>query len=257
MDLYQHFRKEEHAFIDQVISWREQVERTYQPKLSDFLDPREQKIFASIIGKDTDFTWELFGGGGNTERKRAFLAPYYENITNSDFELTLLEARYPSKFVSLGHRDVLGAFLSLGIKRKKLGDLLVRDGIIQIVVASDIDSYVKMNLTAIKKASVNFEERDTIHLLENNEKWESKLATVSSLRLDVVVKEIYNVSRQTAADAIKKGLVKVNFRLVENPAFVLEQDDLLSVRGLGRSKLNEILGLSKKEKWKITYERLK
>ncbi|WP_204499624.1 YlmH/Sll1252 family protein [Aquibacillus albus] len=257
MDLYQHFRKEEHPFIDQVLSWREQVERSFQSKLSDFLNPREQKIFSTIIGKSTDYQLGFFGGAKNAERKRAILAPYYEEISDEDYEITLLEAKYPSKFITLEHRDVLGAFLSLGIKRKKLGELIVRDGFIQIVVASDIDMYIKVNLTEIKRASVTFEERPITNIVEKNEEWDAHLVTVSSLRLDAVLKEIYHISRQNASAYIEKGWVKVNFETIQNPSFVLEQDDLLSLRGKGRSKITDIHGLSKKEKWKITIEKLK
>ncbi|QTM99346.1 RNA-binding protein [Sediminibacillus dalangtanensis] len=257
MDIYQHFRKEEQPFIDQVLSWQEELERSYQRKVTDFLDPREQKIFGSLIGGKEDFRWRLFGGSPSAERKRAILAPYYEEIVLDDFELVLLEADYPVKFVSLAHRDVMGAFLSMGIKRKKLGDLVVKDGLIQIITAAEIAPYVKMNLTNIKNAGVRFEEVSFERLMEKEEQWQEKNMTVASLRLDVLVKEIYQVSRQTAVQFIEKGLVKVNFRVVDSPAFTLEQGDLLSLRGKGRSHVKEIHGRSKKEKWKITAEILK
>ncbi|MYL58698.1 RNA-binding protein, partial [Virgibacillus halodenitrificans] len=41
MELYQHFRKEEQPFIDQVMSWKEDVEQKFEHKITDFLDPRE------------------------------------------------------------------------------------------------------------------------------------------------------------------------------------------------------------------------
>ncbi|WP_077622091.1 RNA-binding protein [Sediminibacillus massiliensis] len=252
MEIYQHFRKEEQPFIDQVLSWQEDVERTYRSKLSDFLDPREQKIFASIIGNHEDYNWRFYGGSEHSERKRAILSPYYEEITDEDFDIVLLEASFPEKFISIAHRDVLGSFLSLGIKRKKLGDLIVKDGLIHIVVSTEISPYVQVNLTNIKKATVKFEEKPLSEIIKNEEAWLEKDATVSSLRLDVVIKEIYNISRQQAAQFIQKGFVKVNFRTVETSSFILEQGDLLSLRGKGRSHLKAIHGLSKKEKWKIT-----
>lgn len=257
MEVYQHFRKEEHPFIDQVLSWKEQVERSFQPKLSDFLTPREQKIFQTIIGKSDEVKLNFFGGGDNTERRRAILSPFYDEVNEEDFNISLLEASYPDKFITLEHRDALGAFLSLGIKRKKIGDLVVQDGIIQILVDSDIDAFVKMNLTEIKKAGVSFEEKPYSALVPNKEIWEKKLVTVSSLRLDVVMKEIYQLSRQNAASAIQKGFVKVNYQVIENTAFQLEKDDLISLRGKGRSKVDEVHGLSKKDKWKVTIAKLK
>ena len=44
MSIYQHFRPEERGFIDQVLNWKDFVENKYAPKLTDFLDPREQQI---------------------------------------------------------------------------------------------------------------------------------------------------------------------------------------------------------------------
>lgn len=123
MDIYQHFRKDEHPFIDQILTWREQVERTYRPRLTDFLDPREQQILAMLVGTEADdLQLKQFGGGKYTERKRALIAPFYEPVTEDMFQLALLETSYPNKFVTISHRDVLGAFLSLGLKRTKLGD---------------------------------------------------------------------------------------------------------------------------------------
>ncbi|QST01511.1 RNA-binding protein [Pontibacillus sp. ALD_SL1] len=257
MDIYQHFRKEEQPFIDQVLSWQDEVASRYERKVSDFLDPREQYIFRSIIGNNEDFVLRDFGGYETAERKRLILAPFYENPLDEEFGVTLLEASYPSKFVTLEHRDVLGAFMSLGIKRNKLGDLIVTDTHIQILLASEIADYVKMNMTGIKKAGVLFEERPLGEVLETQEEWQEQSGTVSSLRLDVMVKEIYNISRQKAGLFIDKGAVKVNFRTVEDPSFTLETGDLISLRGKGRSVVKEIEGKTKKDKWRIVTAVLK
>src|SRR5699024_2432003 len=107
MDIYQHFRKEEHPFIDQVLSWKEQVERSFQPKLTDFLDPREQRIIGMLVGKnDTELQLKIAGGIEHGERKRAIIAPYYEQINDDMFELVCLEGHYPTKFVNMAHSDV-------------------------------------------------------------------------------------------------------------------------------------------------------
>jgi len=257
MEIYQHFRKEEQPFIDQVLSWQDDVERMYQRKLTDFLDPRQQKIFRTIIGNNDDFVLDEYGGSHSAERKRMILAPYYEEIQTEDFNVTLLEATYPSKFVTLEHKDVLGAFMSLGIKRSKLGDLIVTEDTIQILVAEEIVTYVKMNLTGIKKAGVQFEDKPLEQLLERSEEWSESSGTVASLRLDIILKEIYNLSRQKASLFIEKGLVKVNYQTVDNPAFLLEEEDMISVRGKGRSKLESIEGKTKKDKWRIVTSILK
>ncbi len=120
MDLYQHFRAEEQAFIDQALDWKEQVERQYKIVVTDFLDPREQTIFESIIGKNDELKLSFFGGYDQAERKRAILAPFYEDINDRLYQLTVLQGSYHQKFVTLSHRDVLGTLMSLGIQRKRL-----------------------------------------------------------------------------------------------------------------------------------------
>ncbi|SEH71535.1 RNA-binding protein YlmH, contains S4-like domain [Halobacillus karajensis] len=256
MDIYQHFRKEEQPFIDQVLSWREDVALKYQRKLTDFLDPREQMILKAIMGSDADLIYGLQGGADASERKRAILAPEYERIEKDDYQLTLLEASYPQKFVNLEHRDVLGAFMSLGIRREKIGDLIVQDGIIQMIAASEISDYIKMNLTGIKRSNVQFEEKPLSLKMESKETWSTRETTVSSLRLDVMVKEIYGMSRNKASMFIEGGHVKVNFRTVEDPSFSLEEGDLISLRGKGRSRLDEIFGQTKKDKYKVMTAKL-
>lgn len=259
MDIYQHFRKDEQPFIDQVFSWKDQVERQYIQKYSDFLDPREQKIYQSIIGNNDQFVLRFFGGTRQAERKQAILAPFYETINKNDFPITVLQASYSTKFVSIEHRDVLGAFVSLGLQRKKIGDIVINkeQGNVQLIVSQDIAEFVRLHLTSIKNATIQLNEISYDEVVEPNLIWQSHQTTVSSLRLDVMIKHIYGFSRQLAGQAIQKGKVKVNFKTVEDPAFTVEEGDVFSLRGKGRSRLTEVLGVSKKEKWKIVYQILK
>lgn len=258
MSIYQHFRKHEHPFVDQVLSWKEQVERTYTPYLTDFLDPREQQIVQSLIGTKNDTVkFAFFGGDETVERKRAMIAPFYEEISNDDFEIVLLEASFQEKFVTLTHRDILGSFMSLGIDRKKIGDIIVVDNKFQFIITKELSTYVIMQLTKVKNTNVQLSEQSFTSLLEKEEKWVKAAHTVSSLRLDVMVKEIYQMSRKKALQLIEANRVKVNFTEVDDPATLLLEGDLISVRGYGRSKLEEVNGLSRKNKTKIVTSRLK
>lgn len=258
MSIYQHFRVDEQTFIDKVLSWKEKVEQTYQYQLSDFLDPREQQIVKSVIGTANEqFQLVLFGGGDEVERKRIIIAPFYEDIDNKDFHLVLLQASYRRKFNALTHRDIMGAFLSLGIDRKKLGDIVVSDEAFQIIVAAEIAPYIIANLTKIKNASIQLREIALSEKIAKELEWEETLQTVSSMRLDVVLKEIYRLSRKSAAQFIQKKAVKVNYKVVEDQAFQLMEGDLLSVRGKGRSKLVQIHGRTKKDKFRVTTALLK
>lgn len=258
MGIYQHYRTDEHAFVDQVISWKEEVEQTYRYRLTDFLNPREQQILKEIIGRQNiDLQVQSFGGGPHTERNRIIIAPFYEGITEDMFQISLKQASFHKKFVNLFHRDVLGAFLSLGIVREKLGDIYIKEDQFQILMDSEIAPYVQMNLKRVKNARISLTKKPLDQLLKVEEQWEEGIQTVASLRLDVVLKEIYQTSRRQSDQWIQREYVKVNFKTVDRGSFLLQEGDLLSVRGKGRSKFIETLGRTRKDKWRIRTARLK
>lgn len=253
MSIYQHFRKEEKAFIDQCMQWQEMVARQYAPRLTGFLTPREQQILAAIIGKNSDCQVAFFGGYQSAERKRALLYPEYYEVTDDDFNITLLDIAYNSKFHELRHQQILGTMMSLGIVRDKFGDILMANNEAQAIVAHEISDYVCLHITKIANAGVTVTNVDLAKIISVKEAWKEGTTTSSSLRLDTMLAAMTNLSRQKAQDLIAGGKVKVNHELIEENDFECGEADIFSVRGLGRFKVIAINGKSKKEKWKILY----
>ncbi|HEX7066510.1 MAG TPA: RNA-binding protein [Bacillales bacterium] len=252
MDLYQHFRPEEKPFIDEIAGWAEEVKTRYIPKRSDFLDPRQQDIVKAVIGDDSETIISFSGGSEHAERKRMLLLPPYYQSEDEDHGLTLFELNYPRKFNSIDHRDLLGALMGLGLKREKFGDLLFKDGQVQLVAAKEIASYVQLNLTEVGSSPVELEEAPLQDILVVPETWSEQGGTVSSLRLDAVLSEVYRLSRAKITPFIRKGYVKVNWKTVEQPSYSLRTGDYLSFRGKGRSKLLAVEGPTRKGKQRIT-----
>jgi len=257
MSIYQHFRPEERDFIDQVENWRSYVENTYAPKLTDFLDPREQKVLGMIIGEHHEVKFQFFGGHDQAERKRALLYPEYYEADIKDFNLSLLEVNYPKKFITIEHPHILGSLMSLGLNRNKFGDILVVDEEIQFIVAGEVEDYVRLQLESIGKAKISLTEVSLDKIIFKEEHWTEMTTTVSSLRLDTLIAAIYNFSREKAKTYIAQGLVKVNFTLIENVAFICEEGDVFSVRGEGRASIKSIEGKTKKDKWRVVVGKLK
>lgn len=252
MNIYQHFRPEEKEYIDQVLNWQDMVERTFTPKLTDFLDPREQHIMKMLIGEHSDVKCEFFGGDKNAERKRAIIMPDYENVTKDDFQISLFEIDYPSKFITIEHPQVLGTLMSVGLKRGKFGDILLKDKRIQFFVCEDVGSYIVGQVQSIGRASVSLVELDLESAIDYGELWEEDTITISSLRLDTALSGIHHLSRQKSQVLIGSGHVKVNWMITESPSFECQMGDLISARGFGRVKILLIDGKTKKDKWRIT-----
>ncbi|KAA0548012.1 RNA-binding protein [Bacillus sp. BGMRC 2118] len=251
MSIYQHFRPEEHAFIDQVLEWKEYVSHSYSPKLTDFLDPREQQIVRSVIGSITEVLVQFFGGADHLERKRALLYPSYYEPEKDDYSIKLFEIDYPRKFVNIEHPQVLGSLMSLGLKRSKFGDIVTDEQRLQIVIAQEVADYISLNLQSIGRAKVKLIEMDLTEMIHIAENWREESCTVSSMRLDVIIAEAFHLSRSKAAPLITAGLVKVNWRKTEETAFECQEGDMISVRGHGRCKLTTVEGKTKKDKWRI------
>ena len=254
--LIQHFRKDERPFIEQVVGWQREVEDRYAPRLTDFLDPRQRFIVQAIAGQSDDINIHCFGQFEEAERQRVFLAPAYFEATEADFDIMIFSISYPTKFVQLKHPDVLGALLSLGIDRNKFGDIRVADGIVQFACANEVADYVRAHLTSIGKVKVYVEEVTAEPLLQIAEAWQESTTTVASMRLDVVLATILNISRQKSQSLINAGRVKVNWTVREQVAFELQEGDIISARGYGRLKVISTEGRTKRDKIRIQVGRL-
>lgn len=251
--MYEHFRPEEHAFIDQMNTVYEQAIMYHQIKLTDFLDPRQQDILVAIIGKDETCDLQFFGGANGCERKRASIRPAYLISEPVQWEMTFLKASFSSKFITIAHRDVLGALMNIGLKREKFGDISIDDSHFTIACTKESATFVRMSLEQVGKTTVHFEEIEQLVIAD--EQWTESDVLLSSMRLDTVISAVYGLSRAKAAEAIQKGLVKVNWKKTENTAFRVEVNDYLSFRGYGRGKILTQHGVTKKDKMKVVVGR--
>ncbi|WP_034740779.1 RNA-binding protein [Halalkalibacter wakoensis] len=256
MSIYQHFREEERTFVDQVLQWREDVKIKHLVRLTDFLDPRQQEIARTIIGNDDEVSLSYSGGSPYAERCRLRLTPPYLETNLEDFQLTLFLIQYPSKFVTIQHRDLLGAVMNMGLKREKFGDLLLDDnGTAQMIVNQEIADYVEMNLQSVGKAPVKLNRIPISEHIIPKDSWTEETTTASSMRLDTILAQMYKLSRAKVAPYIEKGLVKVNWKTIDRPDYVLEVGDYISVRGFGRARIQAIEGMTKKEKYRLRFGR--
>ncbi len=225
MSVYDHYRGSEREFVDSVLNWIDHVEATYTFKLTDFLDPREQQITQELVGSKCALFFE--GGFEGAERKRAILAPDYYEYNADDFDISIYRIHYPTKFVELSHRQVTGTLLNVGLKRAKFGDVIIQDQV-QFAVADEVATYIEANVERAGKTKIRLSRVDAEDRLK--------------------------VKAQTL---IKQGESKVNYKVVDDVSFMLEEGDLLSLRGTGRVKLIAILGSTKRDRIKLQYGILK
>lgn len=252
-NIYQHFRKDEAPFIDQMQEALAQAASEYRPILTDFLDPR-QRYIVDVLGGSVEGVRVLpFGGYPNAERQRALLAPDYFEATPADYELALLAINYPEKFATLDHSHILGTLANAGIARDLFGDILTDGQNWQVVVANSMSTWVQTNVTKIGRIGVRFEPTALDAVITPQNDWEPLQTTVPSLRIDAVVAHVFNISRTRAKSLVEGEKVRLNFATMTRPDVEIGEHDLLSVRGFGRLRVDTLLGSTKKDKLRVSF----
>ena len=193
----------------------------------------------------------------SSEYTRVILAPDYFTPSLEDFEMTLLEIVYPSKFQQLTHSKILGTVLNrLGIDRKLFGDILVTEDKAQIIVDRRFTTLFQDGIQKISKLPVSLVERPFSDMIESKDDYQEKEVLVSSLRLDTFLSSILKLSRSQTSAMVEKKLVQVNYHIVEKSDYPVKIGDLISVRRFGRIILLKENGQTKKDKKKLTVQLL-
>lgn len=207
-----------------------------------FLTPKEQAIIQKHV---KEYTITFDGGYENAERKQATLEIY----PTKEQTYVMFQLKYKTKFHEISHRDVLGSVLSLGIERDQVGDIIVLDGIIQIIVTKKIAPFLQQNFTMIKRASFQLKEIEQI--AKKEDEFEEIEYIVASYRLDVFVATLAHVSRKIADELIEKGHVQVNHQIIYSGNYQCQAGDVLSIRKFGRFTFDSEMLKSKKGKYRI------
>ena len=145
---------------------------------------------------------------------------------------------------AVGHRDILGAVLALGIEREIVGDII--ESPLALICLPELSGFITEHLTKAGRATIHLSEMDLCELSSRAEELSAKTDTVASLRLDAVLGSAFGLSRGKASALIETGRVSLNHELCQQTAKEVGEGAILSVRGMGRAKLLEIGGLSKK-----------
>ena len=157
---------------------------------------------------------------------------------------------------SYTHRDYLGGLMKLGIKREKIGDIIVFNEGANIIVLNEILDFVNGNITSLTRFSKSLIQTKKIEELHKQEiKTEEIQIIVSSLRLDNIVSELAKTSRTKAGEVINSGRVFVNFENVIKDSKTIKEADIITIRGKGRFKILEVMGNTKKGRFIVKVEK--
>jgi len=221
-----------------------------------FFDPRQCALLTPVLTR-CGFVCRR-EAGIDTETERAvflFLPDYYEDMdtatlrTLDEYPLTAIEIRVGGLKQSgktLTHRDYLGTLMGLGIRRDTLGDLYPTENGCTFACLKEVAPHITASLDKVSSLGAEASVCGFEKLVVPIPKYKEIKATLASLRLDSAVAESFSVSRSEAQEAVKKGLVTLNWLECRNVSEPVAAGDKLSFKGKGRAKLIECDKLTKK-----------
>ncbi len=246
----------EQAFVRQLNDRANRVDdrRSY---VTDFLTPREQ-VIAEHIARANGLSSLSFGGYEQAERRRVlFYDGREEDLPGmASYAVSCLMATSKRGSAPLRHSDYLGSLLGLGIKRDKLGDLVLFDGGVYAFCTADMAGVLLQEWSEAGRTRLTVRLITAIHEHDFTPPSIEKLTvTMQSLRLDALVAHAFSLSRTKVVEPIKAGLVQLNFTVCSDPAAAISPGDVLSFRGHGRARVVEIGGNSRSGRIFVTIGR--
>lgn len=224
------------------------------PGFSCFLSLREQDLVLRLMGQEG---LTFFGGYEGAERAIAAFLPDYldaDCLYEEDGPITCLRATFFEKD-KLTHRDFLGSLMGCGVKRETVGDICVGVGSCNFFVLREIAPYIEQNLLSAGRVKLHVE---AIPLGQANiPKPETVLRhdTLASLRLDSVISSGFRISRGQATKYVQSGVVSVDGLPVVKPDKQVGEGTVISLRGLGKIRLTEVRGQTKKGRISVEIEK--
>lgn len=248
-------------------------QKSYSIVTTDFLDMTQGSLAEPFVRSHQTEGAFIFGGYEDAERRMVVFAPDYlalsdgSGVSNVDelhqyFEenpedspIAILDVTIKQKGVTLKHSDYLGSLLSLGIKREKTGDIMVREDGAQIFVASEIAEYLAENYFKAGRVPLEAKVKPLSELVRAEVNIELVRVSIPSPRLDNAISAAFNVSRKLAVEAINRGIVFVDNVENKKPDYTLKGGEKLVLRGKGKAIYRGINGTSKKGKLYAEFDR--
>lgn len=249
-------REEDKLLIAKLFDKISAVQKQNKIQYTDFLSPIELQILKKVLNMLSYKKYVIYGVLENAQRNIIVLYPdkledVFEN-NQFDFNSICNTIRVSNLTEKLEHKMYLGGIIKLGVKREKIGDIVVDENCTDIIVLKDISNFLishMQELTRFKNASLNIVNvNETIKV---EQKFSEFKIIVSSVRLDNIVSELAKTSRNKASEIIEDERVFINYENETKNTKVVKQADIITIRGIGKFIIDEIVGNTRSGRYVI------
>ena len=244
--------EKDRLLISKIIDKIKFCETKNKIQTTDFLAQIEQKLVENFLKSQKITNYFYTGGFEEAERRILIIYPeklndIIQNINLSEY-INAIRITLPNEMKGeYSHRNYLGGIMKLGIAREKVGDILVNDKGVDILVIPEMFKFLINNIPSLTRFSKSKIEQINLEDLRKIEvKKETIKITVSSMRLDNIVAELAKCSRGKANEILEQERVLLNYEIVQKSSKEVKENDTITIRGKGRFFIKEILGNTRK-----------
>lgn len=255
-------RQEDKIIVAQVLDKIKFSRVKQKIEYTDFFDMYQISCVESLIKKMNINNCIFYGGFKNAERKiliiypEKFTAQMIEKNYNKIFKIVRVELSEDEKG-KYSHRNYLGGVVKLGLKREKVGDIIVSNEGADIVTFSDFSNTLQHELgtlTRFQNSLISVE--DLSKLKEQQIKTEEIKVIVPSLRLDNIVSDLAKTSRTKASQIVESERVFINGKCETKLSKQVKLGDKITIRGKGRFTIKEFTGKTRSGRIVVLAEKL-
>ena len=262
-ELLNKYNQEEKLILSKIIDKINFCVKRNTIQITDFYDLGKQSVIEKFLRFQKVDNFVLYGAHENSERKVFVFYPdklegiVKEDKINYDELISVIRIILPNDLKEkYNHQIYLGGLIKLGIKREKIGDILVDQNGADIIIQKEIEKFLLTNLnelTRFQKSKIEKIGIEDIRQIE--EQKELFKITVSSMRLDNIVAEIAHCSRNKAEQIIEEERVFVNYENITKKTKEIKEKDKITIRGKGRFEIKEIIGNTRSGKYVVEIEK--
>ena len=221
-----------------------------------FLSPAERYNIENWAKRRAGCNLVFSGGHPDCERTVAFFLPYYMDREDFSPEETIRAIELKAHFGTPGHRDYMGALLSMGIGREWLGDIWVKEDTAVVFCLQSVLRHL-LSIDKVGRWGVKARELALDQVPAPERRVKPVSFSVMSMRLDAVTAGMFNLSRTEAARHISAGNVSLNYSVTDKTDTVIHEGDIISLRGAGKGTVTGTGGTSRKGRLFVYAEILK
>ena len=225
------------------------------PSNSPFLSPRELEMARLLLGEPEGLY--RFGGHEGAERRMLVYLPEYleeSYLMEDDSPVVCLRAVFYEGDCPT-HRDFLGALMGAGVARETVGDICVGKGSCDFFVTREIAPYLLQSFDSAGRTKFRLSQVPLTEAQIPEPEVKIIKDTLASIRLDAVISSGFRVGRSAAAEYVSAGRAAINGLPCTKSDKSVSEGDTVSVRGMGKIKLAQVNGQTKKGRISVLIER--